>query len=172
MIKRGLAKHGIILNVFVIIVLCLSLEGCSSLGKKFIRKKKDITEEEVIPVLNPVDYPAPQWTSKDRYQQFYEMFKIWQKDALVALDDRPSDKQIRYKFSQMAVQLEGMKGLLQGKSLEILNEVVLDHQAITAIYEEPAAFRSTITTKNRVKKLGDRVISELDPELVKEDLID
>ncbi len=172
MIKRGLAKHGVVLSVTMIVVLCLSLEGCSSLGKKFIRKKKDTAQEDVIPVLNPVDYPAPQWTSKDRYQQFYEMFKIWQKDALVTLDDRPSDKQIRYKFSQMAVQLEGMRGLLKGKSLELVNDVFLDYQAITAVYEEPAAFRSAVTIKSRVNRLGDRVVSELDPDLVKEDLID
>jgi len=146
--------------------------GCASVHRKFTRKKKNVQDDEVVPVLNPIDYPPPVFTSMDRYLQFYDLFKIWQKDILTTLDDRPSDKQILYKFSQMAVQLEGMKGLLQGEALDRLNVALEEYGKIVEIYEKSAAFRSEMEIKRRVKNLETIVVEDLKPDLIKKDLID
>ncbi len=171
MTNKNSAKWKAAFGVVLVIMFCMSLEGCTSVRRKFVRKKKNVQEEEVIPVLNPIDYPPPVLTSMDRYQQFYDMFRIWQKDILMTLDERPSDKQILYKLSQMAVQMEGMKGLIKGEALNYLKTAISEYEGILAAYEKPAAFRSAVVIKGRVKKVGDMVLRNLKSDLIKKDLI-
>ncbi len=172
MIHKTVFTRRAVLGLALVLMVSIVFGGCASVHRKFTRKKKNVQDDEVIPVLNPIDYPPPVFTSMDRYQQFYDLFKIWHKDIITVLDDGPSDKQILYKFSQMAVQLEGMKGLLQGAALDRLNAALDEYGKVVGIYEKSAAFRSEMEIKSRVKNLGEIVVDDLKPDLVKKDLID
>ena len=59
---------GIIIFLFLSTVL---MTGCEPLRKKFTRKRKKDQESEIMPVLDPIDYPARMDSPERRYRHFY-----------------------------------------------------------------------------------------------------
>lgn len=105
-----------------VLFLSLSLSGCETLRKKFTRTKKKSQTEDTgfAPVLEPEEYPAPENNPVLSYKQHYSLLKVWYKDLWTALEDKFTDKQIRYLLKQINAQIDEMQKLLdQDKALEL-----------------------------------------------------
>ncbi len=159
----------------VLVVLCMltvSVGGCASLRKKFTRKKKEKTSEQAfIPVLDPIDYPAPSVSSEERYRYHYSLWKVWQRDLVKNIDNKGSDKSQKYLLGQIIAQLEEMKKWITAAKQKELSEAISEWDAILAMYERPAALRSPVSLKRKVEASAKKIRNQLNPEMTKELLI-
>ena len=159
-------------TVVVCALICgITLSGCSpAMRKKFVREKEKTEDESFVPVLDPVDYPNTLETVKTRYEYFYALLKVWQKDALTVLEDGPSDKQMTYILMQIRLELEELQKILTGESGQKAQNGLERVDHILAYYDKPEAFRSRDIIRRDIKNLGDAVIKPLEFESVKKDL--
>ena len=103
--------------VFVIagfLVLSLSLSSCDTLRQKFTRKKKkgQVEDQAFVPVLEPEDYPAPQYNAEQNYKENYDLIKAWYKDLWTAIDDRNTAKYVHYTIGQVTNHITQMEKLV------------------------------------------------------------
>ncbi len=158
-----------VLGLFVsLCVLTVSVAGGASLQRKFTRKKKEKTSEAFVPVLDPVDYPPPSISSEERYRYHYSLWKVWYRDLVQKIDGRESDKTQKYLVGQIIVQLEEMKKWVSEAKQKELFDRIGEWNAILAMYERPAALRSTMTLKRKMDTSAEKVRDQLNPEVVKE----
>src|SRR3989338_8949573 len=162
-----------VLSVLVILcVLTVSVGGCASLRKKFTRKKKEKTSEQAfIPVLDPIDYPAPSVSPEERYRYHYSLWKVWQRDLVKNIDNKGSDKNQKYLLGQIIAQLEEMKKWVTEAKQKELSGFIGEWNAILAMYEQPAALRSSVSLKRKVEASAKKIRSRLNPEMMKEFLV-
>jgi hypothetical protein len=154
------------------IIFSIIVSGCSpEMRKKFIReRKKDTNENMVMPVLDPEEYPNMLETTRTRYDYFYALLKVWQKDALALIDDRASDKQMRYALGQVAVQLQELTKIFDGPSRDVAQNGIQKVDEILVQYDKPEAFRNNDIIRRDIQRLADTVIKPLSPEAVLRDL--
>lgn len=162
-----------VLSILVILcVLTVSVGGCTSLRKKFTRKKKEKTNEQAfVPVLDPIDYPPPSVSPEERYRYHYSLWKVWYRDLGQKIDARESDKIQKYLVSQIIAQLEEMKKWVTEAGQKELSESIGEWNAILAMYEQPAAIRSAVTLKRKIETSAKKIRNDLNPEIVKDFLV-
>ena len=101
--------------IIAVLVMSMSLSACEPLRKKFIRQKKKAQTEDAnfIPVLEPQEYPAPENNPPENYQQHYALIKAWYRDLWTALEEKSSDKRIRYTIKQVYSHIEEMQKIVK-----------------------------------------------------------
>src|SRR3990167_5723451 len=126
-----------VLSILVVLcVLTVSVGGCTSLRKKFTRKKKEKTNEQAfVPVLDPVDYPPPSVSPEERYRYNYSLWKVWYRDLVKNIDAKESDKNQKYLVGQIIAQLEEMKKWVSEAKQKELSERVGEWNVILRMYE-------------------------------------
>ena len=152
--------------VSAVFVLGLMASGCSpEMRKKFIRERKSGTgQNTVMPVLEPVEYPDALETAKMRYDYFFALLKVWQKDALMLIDDGASDRQIRYALGQIKLQLQELEKLFDDESRTTAQEGIQKVDDILAQYDQPASLRNAGMVRRDVERLRETVIKPLSSE--------
>jgi len=162
-----------VLSILVVLcVLTVSVGGCTSLRKKFTRKKKEKANEQAfIPVLDPIDYPAPSVSPEERYRYYYSLWKVWQRDLVQKIDSKESDKNQKYLVGQIIAQLEEMKKWVTEAKQKELSEAIGEWNAILAMYERPAVMRGTMSLKRKVEASAKKIRDQLNPEATKEFLV-
>lgn len=116
--KRPFHYRRLGLAIIAMLVFSLSFSACDPLRKKFTRQKKKGQMEDTgfIPVLEPQDYPAPEFNPPQMYRQHYDIIKAWYKDLWTAIPSRSvSDKQTRYVLKQIYDHLDQMQPLLNAE---------------------------------------------------------
>lgn len=158
-----------VLSVWVVLcVLTVSAGGCTSLRKKFTRKKKEKTNEQAfVPVLDPVDYPLPSVSPEERYRYNYSLWKVWYRDLVKNIDGKESDKNQKYLVGQIIAQLEEMKKWVTEAKQKELSESIGEWNAILTMYEKPAVMRSMMSLKRKVEASAKKIRDQLNPEATK-----
>lgn len=158
--------------VVVLCVLVVSAGGCAPLRKKFTRKKKEKAGEQAfIPVLDPIDYPAPSVSPEERYRYHYSLWRVWQRDLVQKIDSKESDKNQKYLVGQIIAQLEEMKKWVTEARQKELSDAVGEWNAVLAMYDRPAAMRSTMSLRRKVEASAKKIRSRFNPEATKEFLV-
>lgn len=103
--------------VALLAAVVLSCSSCETLKKKFTRKKKagQNPASEFQPVLEPMEYPAPDKNTKEIYKQHYALIKTWYKDLWSGINERTSDAMVKYSMKQIEEHIEKMRVLLSPK---------------------------------------------------------
>jgi len=169
MIKSLLAnkKYLIVLSA----ILMIGLTGCEPLRKKFVRKKKQDRTKEVIPVLEPVDYPRDAYSVDSLYRHHYSLWKVWHKDLMVSLTEGDSDKRIIQTLDQLTLQLQSLQALVNVDRKDRLDEFIAQVQGIRKSYDKPAAIRNKVTLKNQAISIDRRFRDEFSYHKVRESLV-
>ena len=147
-------------------VLTFSLGGCSTLRRKFVRKKKEdkAVSQKFVPVLEPIDYPDNVYSPLDKYQKYYSLWRVWERDLLQAVKAKESDKRQKYLLVQTIEQLEGMAGLLtEAKKVEFL-PVVEDLREVGDVYDKPAFMRNTFSIQKKIERNSRKVRNDFAPD--------
>lgn len=96
-----------------LLMMGLTLSSCDTLRQKFIRKKKQGTEDQsFVPVLVPEEYPTLAQDPEANYKEQYGMLKAWYTDLWTAIDDRSTTQYVHYIIGQVINHITLMEQLV------------------------------------------------------------
>ena len=102
------------LVLVAVVFLVVSLSGCTTLRRKFVRKSKtEDSKDRIIPVLQPEEYKPEVHSAGDRYRTNYTMLKGYYDDLWDVLGRNASDKREQFILSQIVVKMDSMADLLK-----------------------------------------------------------
>lgn len=156
------------LFVLALLVLTGSLSGCTSLRKKFIRKKK-VTDQtqDFIPVLEPVEYEQVVMPPLGQYREQYMLARAYFKDVWAAMGSvSAGDKQQVYVLKQLTVRLQAMADLLSGSKKDLLGQLIAQVGEVIGEYEKPAPLRRYDLLKGIVRKVEKSFRADFKPDAV------
>jgi len=155
-------------NKLLLVGVCLltfCLNGCAPLKRKFTRKKKKDKVEKFIPVLDPIDYPAPSHSAQERYAYHYSLWRVWSRDLLQTFDRKEArDKNQKYLLGQMLEQLKEMKKWISPEKEDGLNEVMEELRAIQDLFAKPVSLRNKFSIKKKLERNARKIRYGLKPE--------
>jgi hypothetical protein len=158
----------------LLVVFCaVSVSGCASFRKKFIRQKKSADQADVfIPVLTPVEYPRPDMSPATVYKDHYSIAKAYFRDLDDIIGSKDSsDKQQLYVLAQIAGRMELMTGLLaDGERKSSLEKLLLKMKEVAGRYDQPDGVRRYDLIKDTVRHIEKEFYKSFKPALVQGDL--
>jgi hypothetical protein len=155
-------------SALVFMIFAGSLTSCQTLRKKFTREKKKKVSGEIIPVLEPVDYPFRERNPEERYLHHYTMWQVWQKDLERALRSKESEKRLKYLLAQAVTHLEGMRNWLSAEGARRVDEVIKGYRDLDGRLNQPDAFKDYLHLARQADRLGKSVRIESGGWQVKE----
>ncbi len=161
-------------QVNMVLALCLVVfvtTGCEPLRKKFVRKKKDGDETtQVTAILDPQDYPEKIKAAGEIYKEHYGLWKIWQNDLLLSVEDDRGDRRVLSTINQMQEQLRAMGNLLTENKRQALDSQFNELRFIENKFQNSSAFRNKDELTSRIRLLGRTMRDNFSPEKVKDSL--
>lgn len=153
----------------VICVLCVVsffLSGCQPLRKKFTRKKKEEKEAEgrLIPVLEPIDYPAKVYSLEQDYRQHFSLWKVWERDLLQSIENDDSDKRQKYLLGKTLEELEAMNSFMGEAQQAPFGTVLEQVRQVQKEYDRPAALRSKFSVKKQLSSSSKEIRNHYSPK--------
>lgn len=137
-----------IIAILAITVLC---SGCEPLRKKFTRKKKAQVEDKgMAPVLEPQEYPTPEENPEANYQLHYTMVQVFYKELWNGIGEDLTEKNIRFNLDQVTKHLTEMKNML-----------VAEKQVEVTKLEQLLSYYQETLSQNRVFRNKARIESDL-----------
>jgi hypothetical protein len=117
----------------------MSLSGCETVRRKFVRKAKTEKEnpEEVIYV--PQEYPVQVTSNEDMYRNYYTFWKSWHQELIEVLSEGQNHKKQVECINEVISNLNKMKDLLVPDAQGGLNEYI---QKVIPIQGEIVSNRS------------------------------
>lgn len=169
----GENKRCLVWVVFICLLsISLASSGCEPLRKKFTRqKKKDQGASEIVPILEPIDYPDKVHSPLEDYKQRYSLWQVWYREFLNSLDESSSVKQKLYQLDQLIAQLQEMQKLLIPEKNSKLAVLIVQFQSLKEGVQEPGPFKNTTNIKLKTELLGKQIRGEYRFSKVKDSLI-
>ncbi len=139
--------------------LCLTVlvssAGCEPLRKKFTRqKKKENQGKEIIPVLEPIDYPAKQHGTKEDYAQHYSLLRVWMSDFDTSRQlQEANEKKLIYDLDAALKELNEMDRILKSLNKEELAKLKAQVQYVRDQYAQPKAFRNSARINTEMRAI-------------------
>ena len=167
-------RRHVTFGMIALLTVCVTCSSCETLRKKFTRqKKKDQSESaDFIPVLEPQDYPSPEYNALENYKEHYTLIRVWYKDlqsALVEKDD--SDGRVKYALRQINGHLDGMIMLVDKSrkpALEGLRGLLKNY---TDALSTPHASRNRSLLQSDLRAFDKKLRHDLRVDVIKKDLI-
>ena len=139
----------------LLVLFVMTVSGCEPLRKKFTRhKKKDESQSQVIPVLDPIDYPNAVESPEASYRQYFSLWQVWDKELVMRIGEHASDKKISFTFNQLLLQLTEMEKLLSGEKRQKLKEYIMQLSALQKDLDEPAGVRNDNLIQRKIERIG------------------
>jgi hypothetical protein len=170
---KAMFKTRAMLVALVVIFCAVSVSGCASFRKKFVRQKKNKDQtEEFVPVLSPVEYPRPDTSPTTVYRDHYAMTKAFFRDLEEIIGSKDSsDKQQLYVLAQVSGRMELMAGVLaDGEKKTALDKLVLQIKEVAGRYDQPEGIRRYDLIKSTVRHIENDFLKSFKPAVVQEDL--
>ncbi|MFA5059912.1 MAG: hypothetical protein WC676_04730 [Candidatus Omnitrophota bacterium] len=169
--KKQLAlRMSLVLCIFLSISIVLG--GCEPLRKKFTRQKKKDKDEsmEMSPILEPIEYPAKQYSPEQVYQEHFSLWKVWQKELLTMLDGTSSRKRQFYAMEQIRKQLAELKALLADDKKAGV-EVLLSELSVVEADMRLSVPRGSLSSwRSKVESIGKKMRTEYSLSKVKDSI--
>ena len=155
-------------QLLIIVVISFMFNGCAPLKKKFIRQKKKDKAEAFIPVLDPVDYPAPVYSAKKKYAYHYSLWRVWSRDLLQAFGRDSNKKNQKYLLGQIKIQMEEMKKLISVDKKKELDVLVGEIDVIEGVLNKPVSSYNNRSIKKKLQVYDKKMRNAFKPALITE----
>jgi len=133
------------------LVAALSVDGCEPLRKKFTRKKKkENVENEAVPILEPIDYPAKVYSPSETYQHHYSLRQVWHNELLNLILEKGYDKRKLYLIDQVILNTQAMQNLLVEEGQASLAGSLEELRKVKADLEDPVPTRNLSALKREL----------------------
>lgn len=155
-----------ILLILSMVSVVLTQTSCETLQKKFTRKKKENKKNEIIPILEPVDYAAEAVNPQKQYTFHYSIWKVWQKDLLKAIQDNDSEKRLHYLLKQNIAQLQEMRKFAAESQQMVFDEIISKYEGLKTRLSLTQVMRNDHVLSMDIERLGKRVKHELGVKVI------
>jgi len=159
--KNGYKKIALLLSLGIIVI---SLTGCETLKKKFIRKQ---SKKKVTPVLVPQDYRGI-YPNDVLYSNHFNYWRTWTEDLIDCIDTKGSNKREVLAASRAIEDLQRMQELLTGPKKDELTKYIRSYENIQRKVElgqpseiDASKIRSDLESSRRV------IMRKFEPKEVK-----
>lgn len=172
MLKPSGPKRKLLFFIVGLLAVSLVSSGCEPLRKKFKRKKKkdkEVTEE--LPVLEPIDYPKPEFSASKEYKRHYSLWRIWHNDLMKELQEDESQKRQLYSADQLIIQLTEMQKLLAPEKQQGLTDAISAAQGLRKDLEASSQMRSRFAMKKRLETIAKSINKDYKFEVIEGSLI-
>ena len=135
-----------------LLILTFLTSSCEPLRKKFTRKKKKEKEaqEEILPILEPIEYPVAEFSPEREYKHRYSLFKIWMKDLSTDLYERGNIKKQLYDTDQLIEQVNKMQELVVEEKKKEFSSIEGTVKAIKTELQTPQPLRNDYKIKKNL----------------------
>ncbi len=139
--------------------------GCEPLRKKFMRKKKEEKESGILPVLEPVDYPAKKiYSSLEQYQRHYSLWKVWDKELLQSIQEGSNVKAQKYNLSQLIEQIEEMQKWVVAEKQKQLASLINELHGVQLSFNQPSVTTSTFSIVKILERSSKTIRHDFSPK--------
>ena len=152
------------LTNFIILVLCLSLTGCASLQRKFVRKKKK--QDRIAPVITTRDY-SKGLRVEELYKKHFLFWKSWQMELINRLDATYKKRVSCYDYT--VDSLMEMKKYMRDPKVKELEPFIKDIKSIESLIKKK---RLTKSRKYKIKQMLERTRRQIEKRFSYEDVKD
>jgi len=111
--------------LILLVLFTLSLSGCETLKKKFIRKQPP---KKISPVLVPKDYRG--YPNDVLYSNHFNYWRAWTEDLINCLDTQGSNKRERLAAARAVEDLQRMQELLIEPKKEELSKYIKFYEGV------------------------------------------
>lgn len=167
---EGRGRRAWVLSLAAVFLLS-SFTGCTTLRRKFVRKKKtgDV-KESVMPVLQPEEYAPRVYTPIERYREHFSVLRGYFSDLWATLGRDESGKREQFLLSQVKVKIDAMADLLKGEKGSGLRKLSDKVQAEARQLEKAHAMRRYDIVSSDLRVVEREVRRYFKPELIEKDL--
>lgn len=158
-------RCGLVLFVAGAVFFCA---GCEPLRKKFTRKKKDAQAIEVLPVLEPIDYPDKVETPQMLLKHHYGLWQVWFGEVERDMSEGSTDKRMAYNLNQLSIQLEELQKIFSGEQKKQLEAYALRLARIQAEFTKPQALWNVSTLETDLRLLDKDFRKHFRPQVAEE----
>jgi len=117
----------------------VSLSGCESVRRKFVRKSKAERDNPEEVIYAPQEYPVQVMSSEQLYRQYYTFWRGWHQDLMDVLSTGENHKKQVECVTEIVNNLNRMKNLLVAEAQPKLNGYI---EQIIPMKDEITAGRS------------------------------
>jgi len=153
---------------FLCMAVLVSSAGCEPLRKKFTRqKKKGDVSNEIIPVLEPVEYPVKQHDAKEEYAQHYSLCKVWLSDFDTSRRQMMliNDKRMMASLDGALKEIDEMQSILKDAGKDQLAKIKEQVQWVHDEFAKPQAFRNEVRINSALRSVDD-MMRKIKPSMV------
>lgn len=164
---RRAAQNGriflIIKNVFFlfsIFYFLISMTGCQSLARKFIRKPKGEPKKEE-PIFQPQEYPQMPQEMGQLYKDYFLFWESWADELLSYLSKDANSKKQKECAAQALDNLTKMQSLLSEEKAKAILPRVSEFTAVKEeIFSSSLNSASLFSLRNKIERIKSRVRRE------------
>ena len=170
MVLRSVEKHKFWVLGICFFLVAMSLSGCSSLRKKFVRQKKKgkQVEKEFIPVLDPRDYEPIVFMAEEKYRHHYNLWKVWEKSLNQAVMENEGEKRLLYSINQLLVHVCEMRKRIVGEKHHMFDDIIEGSEKIQKGFQNPDPIGLSSRVERQLRRLEKKTRNGLHPDKVKE----
>ena len=166
MVRKGFVM------MLTFVMVTVSVSGCTSLRKKFIRQSKNKDQkEDFIPVLEPVEYKRVEESPIEAYRSHYGMIKAYFGDLDACVGQGGNDKRARYLAAQITAHLQGLSGLLGQEKKAVAEKLLARLQDAVKEYDKPSGIRRVDLLKGAFHSIESDIRKTLKPDAVKDQVV-
>ena len=171
---KWMQQRPLSLMLCALLMMCMTLSSCETLRKKFTRQKKNAQNEnsDFNPVLEPQDYPAPEYNALGLYKDHYSLVKVWYNDLASGINEKSdTDSKVKYAIKQINVNLDAMGALLskdKQPTIAMLHALLKNY---TSALDLPRASRNKSLIQSDLREFDRKFRRELRINAIKKDLI-
>jgi len=121
--RRSLKKA---VPVLLLVCMCMSMTGCETLKKKFVKKHP---QKKVTPVMYPQDYKGV-YTNDVLYNNHFNYWRTWTEDLIDCLKTKGSSKREVLAATRAVEDLQRMQDLLNSPKKEELEKYVKFYESV------------------------------------------
>jgi hypothetical protein len=155
---RFSARYPLIILLGISLV---SLSGCETLTRKFVRKSKAEKENVDEVIYSPQEYPAQIMSNNDMYRDYYTFWKGWHQELVDVLSEGQNHKKQVECINEIINNLNKMKDLLVPEAQEGLKRYI---QRLSPIQQEIVAGRSNASNFSTMKAQLESIRTKINNE--------
>jgi len=151
--------------------LLVTLTGCETLARKFVRKPKpeDKKIEEVV--FSPEEYKGEGVSNQDLYNQYFLYWRTWQDELIDSLEKTGNRKRQIDSLNEAIKNLENIKPLIKPESASKLESCISRLQLLRAAVTRDIYSNNVTDNRREADRIKRDILKDFSFSKIKDSII-